>query len=34
MEVDLKHGALPLWGKQAAARAAVISASSVTLVCE
>lgn len=34
MEADLKHGALSLWGKKDAARAAVISASSIALVYE
>lgn len=34
METDLKHGALSLWGRKEAARDAVISASSITLVYE
>lgn len=34
METDLKHGALSLWGEKEAAKTAVISASSVTLVYE
>lgn len=34
METDLRHGALSLWGKKEAAKAAVISASSITLVYE
>lgn len=34
MEADFKHGALSLWGRREAVRAAVISASSITLVYE